>query len=62
LGSAGILGGASSKEPVCQCRRRKRNGFDPWVEKILWRRACQPILVFLLGESHKERSLADYDP
>ena len=62
MGSAGILGGASSKEPVCQCRRCKRNGFDPWVEKIPWRRACQPILVFLPGESHKQRSLADYDP
>ena len=25
--------------------------FDPWVRKILWRRAWQPIPVFLPGES-----------
>ena len=41
----------SGKEPTCQCRRQKRLGFDPWVGKIPWRRAWQPILVFLLGES-----------
>ena len=27
-------GCASGKEPTCQCRRRKRHGFDPWVGKI----------------------------
>ena len=27
----GFPGGASGKEPVCQCRRHKRYGFDPWV-------------------------------
>jgi len=32
-------GGASSKEPTCQCRRHKRCRFGPWVEKIPWRRA-----------------------
>ena len=26
--------------------------FDPWVRKIPWRRAWQPIPVFLPGESH----------
>ena len=29
----GLLGGAGSKEPTCQCRRRKKHGFDPWVRK-----------------------------
>ena len=24
-------GGASGKEPTCQCRSRKRPGFGPWV-------------------------------
>ena len=24
-----FAGGASGKEPVCQCRRHKRRGFDP---------------------------------
>ena len=26
--------------------RDKRSGFDPWVMKILWRRARQPTPVF----------------
>ena len=26
-------GGASGKQPACQCRRRKTLGFDPWVGK-----------------------------
>ena len=34
---------------------------DPWVGKIPWRRAWQPTPVFLPGESHGERSLADYN-
>ena len=32
--SLGEWGGTSGKEPTCQCRRRKRHGFDPWVGKI----------------------------
>ena len=35
----GFPGGASGKEPTCQCRRHKRCRFDPWVEKIPRRRA-----------------------
>ena len=27
-------GGATGKEPACQCRRHKRHGFDPWFGKI----------------------------
>ena len=34
LVGAGFPGGASGKEPYCQCRRCKRCGFDPWVGKI----------------------------
>ena len=44
----GFPGGTSGKEPNCQCRRFKRCGFDPWVGKIPWRRACQPTSEFLL--------------
>ena len=55
-----FLGGASGKEPACQCRRCKRCGFDPWVKKIPWRRAWQPTPVFLPGESHGLRSLVGY--
>ena len=55
-------GGASGKEPACQCRRHKRCGFDPWVGKIPWRRECQPTSVFLSGESQGQRSLVGYSP
>ena len=33
--------------------------FDPWVMQIPYRRTRQPTLVFLPGESHGQRSLAD---
>ena len=42
------------------CNMRPR--FNPWVGKILWRRAEQPTPVFLPGESHGQRSLAGYRP
>ena len=54
--------GASGKEPTCQCRRLKRHRFDPWVGKISWRWAWQPMPVLLPGESHGQRSLAGYSP
>ena len=58
--SLGFPGGDSGNEPTCQCRRHKRCRFDPCVAKISWRRARQPIPVFLLGESHGQRSLVRY--
>ena len=58
----GLPGGASDKEPACQCRRQKNFGFDPWVRKISWKRAWPPTPVFLPGESHGQRSLAGYSP
>ena len=48
--------------PTCQCRRRKRCRFDPWVRKIPWKTAWQPTPVFLPGESHGQRSLEGYSP
>ena len=42
-------------ESTCQCRRQKRSGLDPWIRKIPWRRARQPIPVFLPAESHGQR-------
>ena len=30
----GFPDGARGKEPACQCKRRKRHRFDPWVGKI----------------------------
>ena len=50
------------KNPPARAGRHKRHGFDPWVRKIPWRRAWQPIPVFLSGESHGSRSLAGYGP
>ena len=40
---------------------------ETWVqslglEKISWRRKWQPILVFLPGESHGQRTLEGYGP
>ena len=55
-------GGASGKEPACQCKRHKRYKFSPWVGKISWRRIWQPTPVFLPGESHGQRSLGGYGP
>ena len=49
----------NGKEPVCQCRRYKGQGFDPWVGKIPSRRAWQPTPIFLPGKAHGQRSLAD---
>ena len=58
----GFPGGASGKEPTCQCWRHKRCEFNLWVRKISQRRAWQPTPVFLLRESHEQRSLAGYSP
>ena len=55
-------GGASGKEPACQCRRHKRCRFNPWVRRIPQRRAWQPTPVFLPEESHGQRIPAGYSP
>ena len=48
--------------PAGQGRRHKRLRFNPWVWKIPWRRAWQPIPVFLPGKFDGQRSLEDYNP
>ena len=58
----GFSGGTSGEEPACKCRRHKRDGLDPWVGKIPWRRAWQPTPAFLPGDSHGQRSLVGYSP
>ena len=58
-GSQVVPGG---KELACQCRRRKRCVFHPWVGKIPWRRPQQSTPVFLPGESRGQKSLAGYSP
>ena len=42
------------------CLQHGRPGFNPWVGKIPWRRAWQPIPVFLLGKFYGQRSQAGY--
>ena len=58
----GFPGGILGKEPACQCKRRKRCGFDPWVGNIPWRRKWQATPVFLPEESHGQKRLAGYSP
>ena len=58
----GFPGGLSGKNFACQCRSCRRWRFDPWIRKIPWRRKWQPTPVFLLGESHGQRSLTGYSP
>ena len=55
-------GGASGKDPSCQCRSHKRCRVDLWVRKIPWREAWQPTPVFLPGASQGQRSLGGYSP
>jgi len=55
-------GSASGKEPACPCKKWKRHGFNPWVQKILQRRTKQLTPVFLSGEFYGQRSLAVYSP
>ena len=52
----------SGKESACHCRRHKRQGFDPWVGKIPWRRKWQLTPIFLPGKSHGQGNLPDYSP
>ena len=56
----GFPGDANGKEPTCQCRRFRRQGFNPCTRKIPWSRARQCTPVFLPGESHRQRSLTGY--
>ena len=58
----GFPGGDTGKEPTCQCRTPKRQRFNPWVRKMLWRRAWPLTPLFLPGESHGQRSPEGYSP
>ena len=54
----GLLWWLSGKESACQCRRPMKCRINPWVEIISCRRKWQPILVFLPGKFHGQKSLA----
>ena len=49
----------SGKESACKCRRQ---GFNPWVRSIPWRRKWQSTPVFLPGKSHRTKNLVGYTP
>ena len=51
----GFPGGARGKQLACQCRRHRRQRFDPGIRKIPWRMKWQPTPVFLPGKFHGER-------
>ena len=55
-------GNTSDKESACQCRRCKRQGFNPRVRKIPWRRPWQSTQYSCLENPHGQRSLAGYGP
>ena len=40
----------------------KESWVDPWIEKIPWRRAWQPMPVFLPEESRGQRTVVGYSP
>ena len=58
MSDMGFPDGPSSKESTCQCRRRKRHGFDPWVGKIPCSRKWESAQVFLPGKFHGQLSLS----
>ena len=48
-----LRAGVNGRQSAYQCRRckrHKRHGLSPWVEKIPWSRKWQPAPVFLLGK------------
>ena len=43
-----------------QTQRHRRQGFDPWVRKIPWRRKWQPTPIFMPEKFHGQSRLAGY--
>ena len=52
----------SDKRICLYCRRHRRREFDPWIEKIPWRKRWEPSPVFLSGKLRGQRNLAGYSP
>ena len=57
----GFPGSSVVKNPPAK-QKMQETHIHYWVGKIPWRRTWQPIPVFLLGESHGQRRLADHSP
>ena len=67
--ATGFPGSTSGKEFACQCRRQKRDEFDPQVGKIPQMKAWQPLQYSgeyqnspVPEESRGQRSLVGYNP
>ena len=60
LADKGFSRWLTGKEAICQCRRCRGLGFDPWVGKISWESKRQPAPAFLPGKPHGQRSQAGY--
>jgi len=58
----GFPGGTSGKDSTCQCRRRKRHRFNPWVGKTPPEKEMATPPVFLPGKSHGQRRREGYRP
>ena len=60
----GFPGGASGKEPACQCRTLdvRDLGLIPGSGRSPRGGHGNPLQYFLPGEAHGQRSLADYSP
>ena len=50
------------KNPLANAGNKRDTGSIPGSGRFPWRRAWQPILVFLPGESQAQRSLEGYSP
>ena len=56
----GFPDGSAVKNPPASTGDSRRHRFDRWVRKMPWRKKRQPILVFLSGKSHGQRSTVGY--
>ena len=57
-----VPGGASGKEPACQCRKHERCKFDPWVGRSPKGGNSNPFQYSCLENPHEQRSLEGYNP
>ena len=58
----GTKGNYSNQVNYLHVLRSVTSIFWRYVSLLPWRRACQPISVFLPGETHRQRTLAGYSP
>ena len=55
----GLSGGSRGKEQVCQYRKYKRHGFDPWVGKVPLREGMttqSSILAWIIQWTEESRT------